>query len=77
MQAVKGVKMATEEELYQIISRAVVDKEFRSRLTRDPEKASAEMGYTVSDLQIAALKGTEPSCQAGPLEKRISKGWIF
>ena len=65
--------MATERELYLLISRAVVEREFRSLLIRDPEKAAAEMGYSLSDRQISALKGTDPVSHAERLEKRISK----
>jgi len=65
--------MATEEELYALIGRAVVDAEFRKKLIADPEGAAKEAGYTLTEEQLAALKSTEGKGLAAVLEERLPK----
>jgi hypothetical protein len=65
--------MATEEELYALIGRAVVDAEFRQKLMADPEGAAKEAGYTLTEEQLAALKSAEGKGLASVLEERLPK----
>jgi hypothetical protein len=65
--------MATEEEMYALIGRAVVDAEFRKKLMEDPEAAAKEAGYTVTAEQVATLKSAEGQGLATVLEDRLPK----
>jgi hypothetical protein len=65
--------MATEEEMYALIGRAVADPEFRSKLAADPEAAAKEAGYTLTEEQLAALKSEEAGGLATVLEERLPK----
>ena len=65
--------MATEEEMYALIGRAVADPEFRSKLAADPEGAAKEVGYTLTEEQLAALKAAEGGGLATVLEERLPK----
>ena len=65
--------MATEEEMYALIGRAVADPEFRSKLAADPEGAVKEAGYTLTEEQLATLKAQEGGGLATVLEERLPK----
>jgi hypothetical protein len=65
--------MATEEEMYALIGRAVVDPEFRSKLAADPEGAAKEAGYTLTEEQLATLKAQEAGGLTTVLEERLPK----
>jgi Ribosomally synthesized peptide prototyped by Frankia Franean1_4349. len=69
--------MATEEEMYSMIGRAVVDAEFRKKLMEDPEAAAKEAGYTVSAEQVATLKSAEGQGLAAVLEDRLPKSVMY
>jgi len=65
--------MATEEEMYALIGRAVADPEFRSKLAADPESAAKEAGYTLTEEQLATLKSQEAGGLTTVLEERLPK----
>jgi len=65
--------MATEEEMYALIGRAVADPEFRSKFAADPEGAAKEAGVTLTEEQIATLKSQEAGGLATVLEERLPK----
>ena len=65
--------MATEEEMYALIGRAVADPEFRGKLAADPEAAAGEAGYALTAEQVAALKSAEGQGLATVLEERLPK----
>ena len=65
--------MATEEEMYALIGRAVADPEFRSKFAADPEGAAKEVGYALTEEQLAALKSREAGALATVLEERLPK----
>jgi hypothetical protein len=65
--------MATEEEMYALIGRAVADPEFRSKLTADPEGAAKEVGVTLTEEQLATLKSQEAGGLTTVLEERLPK----
>ena len=65
--------MATEEEMYALIGRAVADPEFRSKRAADPEGAAMEAGVTLTEEQLASLKSQEADGLATVLEERLPK----
>jgi hypothetical protein len=65
--------MATEEEMYALIGRAVADPEFRSKLAADPEGAAKEAGVTLTEEQLATLKSQEAGGLTTVLEERLPK----
>ena len=65
--------MTSEKEMYEIIGRAVADKKFRDALIEDPKKATADLGYTLTEEQIAMLKESELGKISEELNTRISK----
>ena len=69
--------MATEEEMYALIGRAVADPEFRSKLAADPEGATKEVGYTLTEEQLATLKSREAGGLATVLEERLPKSGMI
>jgi hypothetical protein len=48
------------EDLERLIGRAVLDPMFRERLFADPEKATREAGFDLSDEEMAGLKKIDP-----------------
>jgi hypothetical protein len=69
--------MATEQEMYALIGRAVADPEFRSKFAADPEGAAKEVGYTLTEEQLAALKSREAGGLATVLEERLPKSGMI
>lgn len=67
--------MATQEEMYALVGRAVMDAEFRQKLLADPEAAAQEAGYTLTEEQLAALKAAEGQGLAAVLEERLPKSF--
>ena len=67
------ILMASEKEIYEIIGRAVADKNFRTALMKDPKKATSELGYALTEEQIAMLKESELGKISEELNTRISK----
>jgi Ribosomally synthesized peptide prototyped by Frankia Franean1_4349. len=65
--------MATDEEMYALIGRAVADPAFRAKLMTDPQAAAQEAGYTLTEEQLAALKSAEGKGLAAVLEERLPK----
>lgn len=65
--------MATEKEFYELIGRAIADREFRAKVLEDLEKAVQEAGYELTEEQMAALKAVDLKSAAKDLDKRISK----
>jgi len=65
--------MATEKEMHELIGRAVADPEFRAALIEDPEKAIAEIGYELTEEQLAGLKATDLKTLSEGLDERLSK----
>ena len=69
--------MATEQELYQVIGRAVVDPGFRARLAADPVAAAAEVGVTLTAAEAAGLKAEDGQGVAQVLAERLPKADII
>jgi hypothetical protein len=69
--------MATEKELYELIGRAVADGEFRKKLMADPQAAAQELGYTLTEEQLASLKSAEGKGLADVLEERLPKDYYI
>ena len=65
--------MATEKEMYELIGRAVVDAEFRSRLLANADQAAQEAGYTLTAEQLSALEAVEGKGLAAVLDERLPK----
>ncbi len=51
--------MASQEDLYRLLGRALIDAEFRAALADDPAAAAASMGVTLSGEQEAALRASD------------------
>jgi hypothetical protein len=65
--------MATDEQMYALIGRAVADPAFRAKLVADPQAAAQEAGYTLTEEQLAGLKSAEGKGLAAILEERLPK----
>ena len=65
--------MAREQELHRVIGRAVVDKEFRTRLAADPVVAAAEVGVVLTAEEAAGLRSEDGQGVAQVLEERLPK----
>ena len=65
--------MAVDKEIYEIIGRAVADKNFRVSLLEDPQKAAESLGYSLTAEQITSLKESELGKISEELNTRISK----
>jgi hypothetical protein len=67
----------SQEQVQNVVGRAVADPAFRTLLFNDPNQALA--GYDLADAEIAALRGLTPEqfdAAAGDLEPRISRSTI-
>jgi len=69
--------MATEKEMYELIGRAVADAEFRKKLMEDPQAAAQELGYTLTEEQLATLESVEGKGLAAVLEERLPKDYYI
>jgi hypothetical protein len=65
--------MASQEEVYQLLGKALAEPEFRSELAADPAKAAAGLGVTLSAEEVAGLQASDLSKMAEGLDERLSK----
>ena len=68
----------SQEQVQDVVGRAVADPAFRTVLFNDPNQALA--GYDLTDAEIAALRGLTPEqfdADAADLESRISRSTIY
>ena len=63
----------SDKEIYEIIGRAVADKNFRAALIEDPQKAAHSLGYNLTEEQITSLKESELGKISEELNTSISK----
>ena len=68
--------MATEQELYEVIGRAVVDPAFRARLAADPVAAAAEAGVALTAEEAAGLTSEGGQGIAQVLADRLPKAGL-
>ena len=65
--------MATQEDIYRLLGRALAEPEFREQLSADPVAAAEGMGVTLSEEEVAGLKASDLSKMAEGLDERLSK----
>ena len=65
--------MATEQEMQELLGRALADEAFRARLLDDPRQAVREAGYELAEEQLAALKMIDTQTLAEALDERLVK----
>ncbi len=65
--------MASEKEMYEIIGRAVADKQFREALILNPQNAVKALGYSLTPEQSDSLKESKLGMISEELNTRISK----
>ncbi len=53
--------MANEKEMYEVLGRALAEPEFRQSLIQDPTKATAALGISLTEEQVAAFKEADLS----------------
>jgi hypothetical protein len=66
-------EMATGKEMYELLGRALSDKEFRVLLMEDPMRAARSCGYNLTEEQLAKLWVADWSHLAEELDTRLSK----
>ena len=65
--------MATEQEMYELIGRAVADPAFRSMLLEDPSRALEDLGIELTEEQLAALQAMDLDAVSEGLDERLAK----
>lgn len=65
--------MANEKEMYELLGRALAEPEFRQSLVEDPAKATAALGISLTEEQVAAFKEADLSNLSEGLDERLSK----
>jgi hypothetical protein len=65
--------MASKNEMYEIVGRAVAHQDFRNELIRDPGNAAKSLGYTLTPEQVKALHEADLSKISEELTGRVSK----
>ena len=65
--------MATEKQIHELIGRTMADADFRASLVEDPEKATKEAGFDLTEEQLAALKRVDLTGLGADLDERLSK----
>ncbi len=56
--------MASQDEIYQLLGKALIDADFRARLSTDPLGAAAGIGMTLTEEQAAAFRASDLSRMA-------------
>ena len=69
--------MTIEQELQEVLGRALADEAFRARLLDDPEQAAAEAGYHLTSEQLATLKSIDLQTIAEALDERLVERMPF
>ena len=65
--------MATKNEMYELLGRAMADAAFRAQLIADPLKAAQGAGYTLTTEQLDGLKKSDLKGLSEGLDERLSK----
>jgi hypothetical protein len=65
--------MATEQEMYELLGRALADSEFRAALLEDPQKAAAGLGLNLTEEQLAGLRASDLGRLSEGLDERLWK----
>jgi len=65
--------VATEREMQELLGRALADEAFRARLLDDPRQAVRDVGYELTEEQLAALKMIDTQTLAEALDERLVK----
>ena len=65
--------MATEKEMHELVGRAVIDAEFRTKIKQDPIAAAQELGFSLTPEQLEALQSTDGKGLADLLDERLPK----
>jgi hypothetical protein len=65
--------VATEQEVQELLGRALADEAFRARLLDDPRRAAQDAGYDLTQEQLAALKTIDTQTLAEALDERLVK----
>ena len=65
--------MATEQEVQELLGRALADEAFRAQLLDDPRQAARDAGYDLTQEQLAALKTIDTQTLAEALDERLVK----
>ena len=65
--------MASQQEMYELLGRALADAEFRTALMADPAKAVKDAGYELTEEQMTALKQADFKAMSEGLGERLSK----
>ena len=67
----------SEKKMYELIGRAIADPDFRAALIADPDKATKEAGYELTDEEIASLREIDLKAGAEELGERLSKSGML
>jgi hypothetical protein len=65
--------MATEKEMFELLGRALTDKELRAALLEDPLSATAHLGLSLTEEQLAGLRELDLGSGLENLDERLSK----
>lgn len=65
--------MASQEELYHLLGKALAEPDFRAQLSADPLGAAASINVTLNAEDVAALQASDMSKMAEGLDERLSK----
>lgn len=65
--------MATEKEMRELLGRALTDKDLRRALLEDPLRATASLGLSLTEEQLAGLRELDLSSGLENLDERLSK----
>jgi hypothetical protein len=65
--------VATEQEMQELLGRALADEAFRARLFDDPRQAARDAGCELTAEQLAALKAIDTQSIAEALDERLVK----
>jgi len=65
--------VARENEMLELLGRALADEAFRARLLDDPRQAARDAGYDLAEEQLAVLKMIDTQTLAEALDERLVK----
>ncbi len=69
----RRARVATDQEMEELLARMIADDGFREELMADPRAAAEKAGYQLTDEQLGQFETQDPAGMDGQVDERVSK----